>query len=111
MSKAEVERIWLPFVPWALLATAAFSERRPAGPAAAVVGRAGGLHARGCRDDMVAMVTPPRTSSSSRTTRPFGEVVVRYLERDGLDVAAVGDGESALLASGAFDGPISSCST
>ena len=30
MSKAEVERIWLPFVPWALLATAAFSDARPA---------------------------------------------------------------------------------
>ena len=28
------------------------------------------------------------------------EVVVRYLERDGLDVAAVGDGESALLQAG-----------
>jgi methylthioxylose transferase len=30
MSKAEVERIWLPFVPWVLLATAAFAAgRRP----------------------------------------------------------------------------------
>ena len=28
------------------------------------------------------------------------EVVVRYLERDGLDVAAVGDGESALVQAG-----------
>jgi hypothetical protein len=28
MSKAEVERIWLPFVPWALLATAAFVASR-----------------------------------------------------------------------------------
>jgi hypothetical protein len=28
MSKAEVERIWLPFVPWAVLATAAFAESR-----------------------------------------------------------------------------------
>ena len=28
MSKAEVERIWLPFVPWALLATAALSSAR-----------------------------------------------------------------------------------
>ena len=29
MSKAEVERIWLPFVPWALLATATLSGMRP----------------------------------------------------------------------------------
>ncbi len=28
MSKAEVERIWLPFVPWVLLATSAFAARR-----------------------------------------------------------------------------------
>ena len=28
MSKAEVERIWLPFVPWVMLATAAFATRR-----------------------------------------------------------------------------------
>jgi hypothetical protein len=27
MSKAEVERIWLPFVPWMLLGTALLSER------------------------------------------------------------------------------------
>ncbi len=29
MSKAEVERIWLPFAPWALLATAALADRQP----------------------------------------------------------------------------------
>jgi hypothetical protein len=29
MSKAEVERIWLPFVPWAVLATAGLSAARP----------------------------------------------------------------------------------
>ncbi len=29
MSKAEVERIWLPFVPWTLLATASLSDLRP----------------------------------------------------------------------------------
>ena len=28
MSKAEVERIWLPFLPWILLATAALPRRR-----------------------------------------------------------------------------------
>jgi len=61
-----------------------------------VVGPAGGLHARGFRDDMVAVVTPAHVLvvEDDPTVR---EVVVRYLERDGLDVAAVGDGESALL--------------
>ena len=31
MSKGEVERIWLPFVPWILVATAAFDEASPNG--------------------------------------------------------------------------------
>jgi DNA-binding response OmpR family regulator len=45
---------------------------------------------------MVAMVTPAYVLvvEDDPTVR---EVVVRYLERDGLDVSAVGDGESALL--------------
>jgi DNA-binding response OmpR family regulator len=45
---------------------------------------------------MVAVVTPAHVLvvEDDPTVR---EVVVRYLERDGLDVAAVGDGESALL--------------
>ncbi len=44
---------------------------------------------------MVAMVTPAHVLvvEDDPTVR---EVVVRYLERDGLDVVAVGDGESAL---------------
>jgi hypothetical protein len=29
MSKAEVERIWLPFVPWAMIATTALTDLRP----------------------------------------------------------------------------------
>ena len=44
MSKAEVERIWLPFVPWLLLSTALLPERwrrlgagRPGGRRALVV--------------------------------------------------------------------------
>jgi DNA-binding response OmpR family regulator len=45
---------------------------------------------------MVAMVTPAHVLvvEDDPTVR---EVVVRYLERDGLDVTAVGDGESALV--------------
>ena len=36
MSKAEVERIWLPFVPWVLLATATLAPRRLLRPLLAV---------------------------------------------------------------------------
>jgi hypothetical protein len=40
MSKAEVERIWLPFVPWVLLATSALPRGAARGWLAANVGTA-----------------------------------------------------------------------
>src|SRR2546421_101119 len=59
---------------------------------------AGGLHADRCGDGMVAMVNAGMDArvllvEDDPTVR---EVVVRYLEREGLEVDAVGDGESAL---------------
>ena len=45
---------------------------------------------------MVAVVNPAAHVLVVEDDATVREVVVRYLERDGLDVAAVGDGESAL---------------
>ncbi len=97
MSKAEVERIWLPFVPWVVLATAALSRAAAFGAGATVVDAAGGLHARRSSDDMVAVVIPSAHVLVVEDDPTVREVVVRYLEREGLDVSAVGDGESALV--------------
>src|SRR4051794_38508738 len=55
-----------------------------------------GLRAGRCRHDMVAMVTETAHVLVVEDDATVREVVVRYLEREGIDVAAVGDGESAL---------------
>ncbi len=55
------------------------------------------LHTDRGRDDLVAMVTTGAHVLVVEDDPTVREVVVRYLEREGIDVTAVGDGESALV--------------
>ncbi len=58
MSKAEVERIWLPFVPWVALARG-LGRPRVARNETPVAGSASCLHLDRGGDDMVAVVSAP----------------------------------------------------
>ena len=106
MSKAEVERIWLPFVPWVLLATSTFAatrHRRERSVLARPPSGERGTHRVG---GTVPVVTDaPRASpapvSAARVLvveddATVREVVERYLEREGIVVDAVADGLVAL---------------
>ena len=69
MSRAEVERIWLPFVPWLLVATATLPPRLAAGG----TGGPGRHGARPAAPAAAGLVTPARVRTARPPQRGVGE--------------------------------------
>ena len=110
MSKGEVERIWLPFVPWAVLAPRAVGRAGRRDRLSSLAGGPSCVHARGRGVDMVAVVSPGEHVLVVEDDPTVREVVVRYLEHAGHR----GDGgrrRRDALSEAARVGPTSSCST
>ena len=110
MSKAEVERIWMPFVPWVVLASATARRHDATVRTRGLARRAGAGDARGGGGGTVAVVTDAAPYVLVVEDDPtISEVVVRYLAREGLEVTAVADGQGRARRRRRPVGPISSC--
>ncbi len=98
MSKAETERIFLPFTIWVVALPALLPDPLAPRPPS-LTGRTGPRRPAAPADEVVSMDDRNGpTSSSSRTSSPYAMSLRRYLEQEDYEVTVADDGAAGLAA-------------